>query len=177
MIEHPGTLEVVQGGATLAAAGTQSGLATLYRHALVVDPFGDADGDGVANYSELQGGSSPSEAVSGPRPTLVARGVTQLSGAAGLDVVVGLGDVWFAALSQGLVAPGSGITFPGWTGEALLDPVLADPGVFSGVGPQVVPLTIPNQVALRGLVFFAQGFAAPASGGPLFTSVSCFSIW
>lgn len=177
VIEHPGTLEIVQGGVTLAAAGTQSGLATLYHHALVVDPFGDADGDGLPNYPELQGGSSPSEAVSGARPTLVARGVTQLSGSAALDVVVGQGAVWFAALSEGLVAPGSGITFPGWIGEALLDPTLADPGVFSGVGPQVVPLTIPNQTALQGLVFFAQGFAAAPMGSPAFTSISCFSIW
>ena len=178
VIEHPGPLEIVQGGVTISAAGTQSDLSTLYRHSLVVDPFGDADGDGAPNYAELQSGSSPSDPVSGAQPTLVARGVTQVGGSAAFEVVVSQNDVWFAAVSQGLVAPGAGITFPGWIGEALLDPILAEPGVFaSGVGPQVLPLMIPNQVALRGLVFFAQGFAAIPGGSPTFTSITCYSIW
>jgi len=179
IVEHPGLLEVFQGGVLVSSGGTQSALATMTHFATVVDPFGDLDNDSVPNIIEIQNGSSPTDPWSVGAPSIVARGVTQLSGAASLDVRAASGALWIVGLSEGLVAPGSGITQPGWANEMLLDPLQVDPGVFQGIGSQVVPVTIPNVPAIQGLTFFAQGIHIPPAGAGsiAFTNVTCFDIW
>ncbi len=172
VIEVPG---VLQSGA-FAAAGTQSPISTPYQYSLVVAPIGDLDGDGDANFAEIQNGTSPTDPASNGNCHIDSRGAASVGSTPVFDVKAGAGTFWLFALSFGLVPVGSGYTNPAFTGELRLDPALALPVTLSGVGNASLPLAIPLDPAFAGLQFFTQGFRVGA-GGQAFTNIGGLLIW
>ncbi|MBM4062115.1 MAG: hypothetical protein FJ265_13615 [Planctomycetes bacterium] len=172
IVEVPGALTF--GGNN--AAGTQSSLSTTYHYANVVAPFGDLDGDGDVNWSEIQNGTAPRDRWSTSACHVETSGVTRIANTMSFDVKTGPTTFWLLAFSFGLVAPGTGYTNPAFAGEMRLDPTLALPVTQSGVGNANLPFAIPNDPSFVGLHFFMQGFHS----GPTtlaFTNIGGFLIW
>jgi len=171
--QSTGALEV-----PVTLGGIQGALATRYQYAAVVDPFGDLDLDGIANTAEIGAGVSPFDVWSNGLSSITTNGSTQIGSTCSLDVTTSTpGTFWALAYSAGLVAPGSGFTVPGIAGELLLDPVVALAGSISGVGSMSLPVAIPNDPALQGGVFQAQGFAVTSSLTAQFTNITSFVVY
>lgn len=150
-----GTLEIptllTLGG--FSATGTQVALSTAFQYALVVDQFGDLDGDGEANVIEVLGGTSPTDATSNGNFRIESFGATVNGGTPTFEVQASATTLWVTAFAGALTAP---ITVPGFGGTLLLDPaqVLL---TTAGVGSASLAIAIPANPALAGIEFFAQG--------------------
>jgi streptogramin lyase len=159
-----------------SASGTQSAASTPQQFALVVDPLGDLDGDGDANYTEIVNGTSATDPCSNSQFSANTTGTTSIGSTASIDVQIAPGNFWMFAFALGVVAPGSGIHLPGFACEMLLDPLTALPGTLSGVGPTNYPVAIPSNPALQGFTFYMQGFAITGSTFR-FTNVTGMRVW
>src|SRR5262252_4364177 len=73
---------------------------------MVVDPFGDLDGDGVANIAEILAGDNPFETCSQNGLSATIRGSSRIGTSASLDFIGATG--FFYAFGNGfLVGPAS----------------------------------------------------------------------
>lgn len=172
IVEVPGVLQF--GG--YSSTGTQSALSTPYMYSLVAAPFTDLDGDGEVNYSEVQGGTSPTDPLSNFQFHMETAGITSIGNTPTLDIRTGASTFWLMAISYGLVAPGSGYSDPAFVGEFRLDPALTLGTTFSGLGSSNYSIAIPNDPSFRGIQFFFQGFhlGPPALS---FTNIAGLLIW
>ena len=173
-----GTVEVptlLQQGAFIAT-GTQWPVSTPFQYAMVVSQLGDMDNDGDVNYLEILNGTSPIDALSGSLCRVNTTGITSIGSTGSFDVQTGLGNFWLLTFSFGLVAPGTGISLPGFGGELLLDPVLGLGATVSGVGSNSVLLAIPNDPTYQGMEIFTQGFVVGGTSVQ-FTNVSGIKFW
>lgn len=123
-----------------------------FQYAFVVDPNGDADGDGVGNAAEILQRTSPYDPQSNASLSLVAAGVSQPGqtlriSTSGTGVPVYL--VW---------ATGRGTPFalPGFTGTVRLDPTKLLPIAFLVNVPATYSIPLPNDPTLVGATFLAQ---------------------
>jgi streptogramin lyase len=158
------------------ASGTQWPVSTPFQYAMVVSQLGDMDGDGEVNYLEALNGTSPIDPLSSSVCSVNTTGVTSIGSTGTFGVQTGAGSFWLLTFSFGLVAPGSGITLPGFGGELLLDPLLGLGVTVSGVGSAGLALSIPNDPSYQGQQWFTQGFVV---GGATvqFTNVSGMKFW
>ncbi|HLQ36396.1 MAG TPA: hypothetical protein VK348_01245 [Planctomycetota bacterium] len=156
-------------------SGTQSSVSTLHHWALVVNPLADSDNDGLANFAELTGGSSPFDAYSTAVSSLRTSGNTQIGSTASIDIDAGAATLNIVAFAFGTVPVGSGVTFPGFGGEVLLDLATVAPATLSRVGGGSLPLPIPNNTALQGLDVKLQ--AATIGSPNQFSNLSGVRIW
>lgn len=173
-----GDLEVpalLQSGA-FNAAGTQTAASTPFQYSLVVNPLGDLDGDGEPNYAEVLAGTSPIDRWSSSVYSVNTTGISSIGNAPSFDSQAAPTTFWLLTFSFGLVAPGTGITLPGFGGEMLLDPVLGLGATVSGLGSSSLPLPIPNDPSFQGIEIFAQGFAATGAVVQ-FTNVTGVKFW
>jgi len=159
-----------------SSIGTQTAVSTPYQYSMVVSQVGDLDGDGDVNYLEILNGTSPIDRWSSSTFSINTTGITSIGNTALFDAQSAPTSFWLLTFSFGLVAPGSGITLPGFGGEMLLDPVLGLGATVSGLGPNILPLAIPNDPTYQGMEIFTQGFVA---AGPVvqFTNVSGVKFW
>lgn len=173
-----GTLEVpalLQSG-SFVGTGTQSGLATPWQYALVVDQIGDLDGDGEINAIEALNGTSPIDDCSNGNVSINGTGATSLGSTAAIEVAVGAGAFWLTALSFGSVPAGTGVTLPGVGCELLLDLTLVGGGPAGGVGPGALVIPIPAvPPSLAGLEVRAQTLGFTAT--PAFSNVTGLLTW
>lgn len=158
------------------AAGTQSSVSTPFQYALVVAPFGDLDGDGEPNVSEVLAGTSPIDRWSSSICSVNTTGISSIGNSPVFGVQTGAGSFWLLTFSWGLVAPGAGLTLPGFGGELLLDPGLGLGATVSGIGASGLPLAIPNDPSYQGFELFTQGFVL-AGSALQFTNVSGLKFW
>ncbi len=171
-IEVPGVLQF----GSFVSSGTQSALSTPYTYSLVAAPFTDLDGDGDANFVEVQNGTSPTDPMSNSNFHVKTGGTTSIGSSPTIDVATGAGTFWMITFAFGRVPVGSGYTDPAFVGEFGLDPSLTLPVTMSGVGPTSRPFVIPNDPSFQGIQFFMQGLHA---GPPAlsFTNISGLLIW
>ena len=161
---------------TFAASGTQWPVSTPFQYSMVVSQIGDIDGDGDVNYLEILNGTSPIDPLSSSICRVNTTGITSIGSTGTFDVQTGAAAFWLLTFSFAIVAPGSGITFPGFGGELLLNPALALGVTVSGVGSSSLPLAIPNDPSFQGMELFTQGFVV--NGAVVqFTNVSGMKFW
>jgi len=168
-----GTVEVVTelefNGAV--GTGTQSAVSTPFHYAMVTNPVGDSDGDGEANFTEIQNGTSPVDASSNAGFSVASVGVSTLGGS--VDIVVQSSQLWVLGFSPTLWNPP--VTVSGATGLLRIDDTQLVT-TAQGVGGTTITLPIPNQAALVGYEVFFQGMVAPAGSLEL-RNVSGIRIW
>jgi streptogramin lyase len=157
----------------IVGTGTGSALSTLFQYAMVVDPFGDLDGDGIANVAEILAGDNPFETCSLNGMSATIRGSSRIGTSASLDFIGATG--FFYGFANGIVPPGSGVPLPGIGCAVQLDLTMLLPGTGFLLGPSSVPLAIPNNAIFQGTVVFMQALAlgSPSS----FTNTSALKIW
>lgn len=156
-------------------AGTQSAVSTLHQWALVVNPFGDADGDGLANFSELTAGSSPFDPYSTSVVSLRTSGSMQIGTVGAIDLNTPATSFNIVAFGIGTVPLGSGLVLPGIQGEVLLSLATIAPTTLSLLGGGSLPVTIPNSALLQGVEFKLQALAL---GTPSqFSNLSGLRLW
>ena len=148
-VEIPTKLQV----GAFSATGTQAPVSTQWQYSLVVTPFGDLDGDGDANVSEILNGTSPTDPDSNNGFAVESFGSTQNGATPTFAVTAPATQLWVVAFSLGLV-PATPV--PGFGGALRIDPIQQ---VFSaaGVGNSSLPIAIPGNPGLVGFEFFAQG--------------------
>ena len=168
-IEVPTVLQI--GGVN--AAGSQAGVSTPYQWALVVDQIGDADGDGDANFAEIQAGTSPIDAASSDSVFSVdTTGSSQIGSSVSVNVKGS--SAWVVGFSDGLVCPG--ISVPGFLGSAMVD-LASVITTIGGIGPLSTPVAIPNNAALQGQQLHIQGVIITAALQLEFRNVTGIVIW
>ncbi|MBM3961267.1 MAG: hypothetical protein FJ306_05100 [Planctomycetes bacterium] len=150
-----GALEIptkLQVGA-FSATGTQAPVSTQWQYCLVVNPIGDLDGDGEANFTEVTNGTSPTDPDSNGGFAVESFGSTQNGATPTFAITAPSTQLWVVAFSLGLV-PATPV--PGFGGVLRIDPIQQ---VFSaaGLGSSSVPIAIPSNPGLVGFEFFAQG--------------------
>jgi len=91
------------------------------------------------------------------------------------DIDAGAATLNIVAFAFGTVPVGSGVTFPGFGGEVLLDLATVAPATLSRVGGGSLPLPIPNNTALQGLDVKLQ--AATIGSPNQFSNLSGVRIW
>ncbi|MEO6597593.1 MAG: two-component regulator propeller domain-containing protein [Planctomycetota bacterium] len=169
-----GTLEIparLQLG-TFAAAGTQSAISTPWQYSLVVAPFGDLDGDGQVNYSEILAGTSPVDATSTSNFRIESFGVTQNGSTANFEVIAAPVQLWVAGFALALIPP---TPVPGFGGTLRINPGTLVTTV-AGFGNATLPIVIPLDPLLVGFEFFAQGVTFNGASFD-FQNVSGMKIW
>lgn len=171
-----GAIEVVTllqfGGAS--AAGSQAAVSTPFQWALVVNPLGDADGDGDSNHDEIAVlGTSPIDATSSSEFSVDTTGSTQTGSTPIINVQTA--SAWAIGFSGGLRCPG--LLEPGFLGTYLLDPATAFPVTIGGIGATNTPLPIANNVALMGIELHMQGVIVTASLQLELRNVSGIVVW
>ncbi len=169
------TLEMV----TPVGLGTQSPISTRHDYALIVDPLGDADGDGTPNNAEILLGTSPWDAQSTPFASINTTGQTASNATFNIATVAPFGSSTAIAASGLSINPG--IPFGGISGSLLLDPVAlfldpitGSPILFTVSGPGSIPLTIPP--AVGGLSLFIQALTID-TGGAQFTNLTGLFVY
>lgn len=158
--------------AAFSATGTQAQLSTQWQYSLVVNPLGDMDGDGEANYSEVVNGTSPIDAASNNGFALESFGSTLNGSSPAFSVIAPATQLWVVAFSLARV-PATPV--PGFGGSLLIDPaqvVLTS----SGIGNGSIPVAIPADPALAGFEFFAQGVTFNGAGFD-FRNLSGMLVW
>lgn len=169
-----GTLEIptkLQFGA-FSSTGTQGALSTQWQYCLVVNPTGDLDGDGDANFTEVMAGTSPTDPGSNSGFAIESFGSTLNGSTANFQVSAQPTQLWVVAFSLGL-SPATPI--PGFGGNLLVDPAQVI-STASGIGATNLPIAIPADPALAGFQFFAQGVTFNGAGFD-FRNVSGMLIW
>lgn len=167
-----GVLEIptkLQFGA-FAASGTQTNLSTQFQYCLVVNPLGDLDGDGEANFSEVLQGTSPIDAQANSLFSVESYGVTQNGSTPTFEVKSTA--LWLVAYALSTIAP---TPVPGFGGLLKVNPgtvVLTT----AGVGNASLPIAIPADPALAGFEFFAQGVTFNGTGFD-FKNLSGMLVW
>ena len=140
-----------------------------FAYAFVVNPFGDEDKDGAANFAEITAGTSPYDALSTPSLSFDTRGVSRVGTTPYLEAVSqakGTMVVFFT------VGTGKALTLPGFKGSFLLDPATL---FYTAAmpSPGKLNLPIPGNTALTGLSYDLQGlFWNGAFANLQFTNVS-----
>lgn len=169
-----GTLEIptkLQFGA-FSATGSQGALSTQWQYCLVVNPTGDLDGDGDANFTEVTNGTSPTDPASNNGFALESFGSTQNGATPTFAVTAQPAQLWIVAFSLGLVPP---TPVPGFGGTLRIDPaqqVLS----AAGLGNGSLPIAIPGNPALVGFEFYAQGVIFNGVGFD-FRNLSGMLVW
>jgi streptogramin lyase len=151
--------------------GTQAALSTQFQYCLVVDPFGDMDNDGEANFSEIIGGTSPTDLASNSSFSVESFGVTQNGSTPTFDVIAP-GTLWIVGFAGALIAP---TAIPGFGGNLQLD-LTTLVTTTAGVGNGSIPIGIAPNPALAGIEFFAQGVIFDGVGFQ-FRNLSGMKIW
>jgi streptogramin lyase len=176
-------LDSVTGNAdvpVMVGMGTQSDLSSRHHFALVVNGSGDEDGDSEANLIELLNGTSPYDAQSNNRNSILATGPTAIGSTFTLQIVAAPSSTTSIAIASSLL-PAPGISLPGVTGNLWLDPTTI---VFFGTSPFIitvpgfVPLPVPIALdpGLIGTVISAQGLVQTGASLEL-TNATCISIY
>ena len=172
-----GALEVP----ALVGAGAGSNASSGWHHALVVNANGDPDLDGIPSILEIQNGTSPYDAQSNSNVHLLVGGNTMI-GSATADLTITMSDPLAVAnivLANDVVAPGSGVTVPGISGEVRLDVgTLIMPPLFflSITGSAAIPIALPNDPLLIGQTIHTQAFVTSASGAS-FSNATCLMFY
>ncbi|HEX5052510.1 MAG TPA: hypothetical protein VFZ65_12105 [Planctomycetota bacterium] len=166
-IEVPGYLQY----SGFNGSGTQSAISTPFQYSLVVNPFGDLDGDGEVNYVEITGGTSPIDAVSTSTFRVETFGNTGIGNAATVAVQASPVTLWVLGYSLGLIPP---TPVPGFNGNLVIDPTQLVTTTF-GVGNGSASIAIANDPMLVGFEFFVQGVTVAATLD--FKNVSGVTIW
>ena len=167
-----GALEIptkLQLGASLAT-GTQWMLSTQFQYCLVVNPLGDLDGDGDANFTEITNGTSPIDARANSLFSVESFGVTVNGGTPTFEVKSTA--LWIVAFALSTIPP---TPVPGFGGVLQVNPgsvVLTTAGVGNGS----LPIAIPPNPALAGFEFFAQGVTFNGVGFD-FQNLSGMLVW
>lgn len=160
--------------AAVVGLGTQSALSTRLQYAMVVDPFGDTDGDGAANIVEITGGSSPFDGCSTGISSLAAEGITQIGNTATFRLTAATNSFSVVGFSFRALSAANGIPFGGFSCSLRLDPTLM--GGFTGlVGSGAIRLSIPNNPAIIGFELYAQAgtFSTPNQ----FSNLAMVKVW
>jgi streptogramin lyase len=166
-IEEPGILTF--GG--FNAAGTQTAVSTPFQYSLVVAPFGDLDGDGEANFAEIQAGTSPIDATSTSNFRVETFGVTAINNAPTVQVQAAPSTLWVVGYALALTTP---TPVPGFGGLLRIDPTTLV-NTTAGVGNNSTPIPVPNDPTLAGFEFFVQGVTVGATLD--FQNVSGIRVW
>lgn len=155
-----------------SATGTQSSLSTAWQYALVVDQFGDLDGDGEANVTEILNGTSPTDAGSNSTFRIESFGTTSNGSTPTFEVQAAATTLWVTAFAAALTTP---TPIPGFGGTLRLDPasILL---TTAGIGSTSLPIAIPANPALIGFEFFAQGLTFNGVGFD-FQNVTGLLVW
>lgn len=125
-----------------------------FHRALVIDPLGDFDGDGVPNIVEVQSGTSPYDSQSTPSASILTTGYTGIGGTCQIELKGTL--PLFAAIAFSDTGI-PGIVVNPFLGKLRLDPLTLYPVTISTTLQTTVPLTIPNSAALQGRSLRMQG--------------------
>lgn len=169
-----GTLEIPAklafGG--FSAAGTQAAASTQWQYGLVVDPFGDLDGDSESNLGELLNQTSPIDATSNSQFRVESFGVTVNGGTPTFEVRAGA-ILWVVGFAGALLPAPAPI--PGFGGLLAIDPGTLG-NTAAGVGSASLPIAIPANPALIDFEFFAQGVTFNGAGFD-FQNVSGLKVW
>ncbi|MHC4077901.1 MAG: NHL repeat-containing protein, partial [Planctomycetota bacterium] len=140
---------------TTVGGGPSRAASSNFQNALVVDPFGDADGDSVANFAEVTNGTSAFDPQSNNGVDLRVEGSNRIGstvsieirGFAGTKAVLG-----FA--TKRLTTP---LTNPAWKGALRIDPnSLLPVFIFANVPSTFTGLTIPNDPKIVGTILHMQ---------------------
>jgi DNA-binding beta-propeller fold protein YncE len=153
-------------------AGVQSSLSTGWHYATTVDPLGDLDGDGTPNFAEALRLSSPFDPCSTPNVSLSVEGPTGIGTATAIRAEgTGVTAVAFgtARAASPLRVPGIGCTFQIEL-TTLLPVAVTIPAGTS------LPLNIPADPGLVGLVLFAQGLNL-TGGTAAFSNATCLKFY
>jgi streptogramin lyase len=168
-------LEVI---ATVGTA-TQSAASTRRDFALLVDPLGDADGDGISNNAEIFGGTSPWDPQSNALTSMNTVGPTASGSTFGISVFAPAAASTAIAAAGGTVSPG--LVFAGFNGALfldpallILDPVTTSPILFLTSGTTVLPIGIPPGFA--GTLAFIQGATVDVTGA-YFTNLTGLYVY
>jgi hypothetical protein len=167
-----GALEV----ATIIGLGTLGSVSTRFNYAFVVDPQGDADGDGEFNVIEIFNGTSPYDAQSRLNHTLLLTGPTSLGSTFTISVIAPPTTITNLALALS-VLPSPGLSVPGVFGSLWLNPativlVGSSPFVLSVAGSISLPVAVPMDPGFAGVFVAAQGLTQDLSGLS-FTNTVC----
>lgn len=160
--------------------GTQSSISTGFDFAFVVDPQGDADGDGEPNLIEILNGTSPYDAQSNSAHSLLAAGPTSIGSTFTLSIAAAPSTITGLAVAASSLPP-PGLGFGGVGGVLWLDPgtifyVGASPFLFILTGSAVLPVAIPNDPGVAGTVLHAQGLSTTVTGAS-FTNATCIRAY
>ncbi|MCA8968923.1 MAG: hypothetical protein KDC95_04040 [Planctomycetes bacterium] len=140
--------------------------ASGFSYAYVTNPFGDEDGDGAVNFTEITNGTSPYDALSTPALSFDTRGVSRVGNTPYLDAVSTATAPMVAIFSA---KTGTPIKVPGMNGEFLLDlPTVFFTTAFQSPGKLNLP--IPANNALAGISYQLQGLLV--AGTPTFSNLS-----
>lgn len=135
--------------------GTLQAPSTPFQYAMVVNPTGDADGDGDDNLTEIQNGTSPTDPSSSSRFSVDTTGNSGLGGTVSINVRQNAGvDVWVTAFANDVLATPTPV--PGFGGVMQIDPTTVAL-ITAGTGTNSTPLTIPTTPNLIGSCLFIQG--------------------
>ena len=151
---------------TVVGLGAGSAASSGFHRALVLDPFGDADGDKAVNFAELTKGTAPFDSQSNSRADLKIVGSNKagstveihVGGQSGSRVVVGLS-------LKLLTVP---LPNPAWMGALRIDagPTALIPLFLFGNAPFTVKgLTIPSSQA-KGTKVYLQALYQHSPTGP-----------
>lgn len=154
------------------ASLTQSAASTAWQYSWVVDPFGDLDGDGEVNWSEVTAGTSPVDAASTSSFRVESFGVTMNGSTPTFEVASPAAQLWLVAYSVALITPSP---IPGFGGLLGIDPA----GVVltaAGLGSASLPFAIPTNPAFAGVEFYSQGVTFDGVGFN-FQNISGMRIW
>ncbi|HZN39025.1 MAG TPA: hypothetical protein VFD82_09485 [Planctomycetota bacterium] len=167
-----GVLEIptkLQLGA-FSAAGTQAQLSTQFQYCLVVNPFGDLDGDGDANFTEIMAGTSPIDARANAFFSVESYGVTQNGNTPTFEVKSTA--LWIVGFALSTIPP---TPVPGFGGVLQINPGTLVT-TSAGVGNASLPIAIPADPSLAGFEFFAQGVTFGGTGFD-FQNLTGMLVW
>lgn len=145
--------------------GAGSAASSGFHRALVLDPFGDADGDGNANFSEVTGYTAPFDSQSNGANNLVAVGSHALGSMLDIEVRGTAGSKAVLAIALQKASPR--LCVPGWKGCIDLDLTTLVPALFSYTVPGKLSVTIPNNAVLKGTPVYLQAGYDHGAGSPL----------
>ncbi|MHC4078559.1 MAG: Vgb family protein, partial [Planctomycetota bacterium] len=141
------TTTFVMEQSTQVGIGAGSRADSGFHRALVVDPFGDFDKDGVANFVEVTNLTAPYDAQSNAETNVLVVGANSRGGQISVKV---LGrSTSTAVLGIGLKKLATPSCIPVWRGCLLLDPATIF-AAFSYKVPGSLDVTLPNDAALVG---------------------------
>jgi len=158
----------------MVGMGAGSAASSNFHNALVVDPIGDVDGDGVANYQEIQIlQSSAFDAQSNDNTNLRVDGPNARGGKVKVRVEGKAGAQAFVGIAAGTTAP---VCVGAWTGCLKLDLNLLVVALPFTV-PATLPITIPNDPNLIGLGVHFQGLYDVGAPKAAWSNVECIYIY